>query len=198
LLIINLLISAYNALVVGRSWADVKAIGSTWQKIVVISAFVMSGCGFTWCYLIIFGLIAIGLGILDTESIAAMIELGYVAIILPILGSGLAIWIDSVSTAYRRRDLGSIGTAAWNTFAQAHNTYSALTNLGPILKSLGGFFKGGNSKSKGQLIVIVLVVIALLLGFITTYVIAMKSASDYSQKVFREMGGQPVQAAKAQ
>jgi hypothetical protein len=60
------------------------------------------------------------------------------------------------------------------------------------------FFKGGNSKSKGQLLVIVLVIIALLLGFITTYVIAMKSASDYSRKVFREMGGQPVQAAKAQ
>jgi hypothetical protein len=195
LLIINFAISAYNAWVVGKSWADVKAIGSTWQKVVVASAFIMSGCGFTWCYLTLFGIIAIAFGILDLESIQAVLNLGYVVIILPVLGSGIAIWIDSVTTAYRRRDLGSIGTAAWNTFAQAHNTYSALTNLGPILKSLGSFFKGGSSKGKGQILVVVLVIIALLLGFITTYIIAMKSASDYSQKVFREIGGQPVKAA---
>lgn len=197
LLIINLAISTYNAWVVGKSWADVKAIGSTWQKVVVASAFIMSGCGFTWCYLVIFGLIAIGFGLLDLESIQAMLNLGYVVIILPILGSGIAIWIDSVSTAYRRRNLSSIGVAAWNTFAQAHNMYSALTSLGPIMKSLGTFFKGGSSKGKGQLLVIVLVVIALLLGFITTYVIAMKSASSYARNVISEMGTQPVKAANA-
>ncbi len=191
LLLINAAISAFNAWSVGRSWADVKASGSGWQKIVVVSAFIMSGCGFTWCYLIIFGFIANGMGYLDPDTVVAMLQLGYLVVILPILGSGLAIWIDSVSTAFRRRDLGSVGTAAWNTFAMAHNTYSAVRNIGGILKALGKFFKGGSGKGKAQLLVIALVILALLLGFITTYVIVMVSAGNYSQRVLREMNGYP-------
>lgn len=191
LFIINLVISAYNAWSVGKSWADVQAIGSGWQKIVVISAFIMSGCGFTWCYLIVFALIGNGLGYLDMETVTMVLYLGYAVIILPVLGSGAAIWIDSVTTAYRHRDLGSVGTAAWNTFAQAHNTYRAIRDLGTVLKALGQFFKGGRSKGKAQLLVIVLVVIALLLGFITTYVIVMMSAGSYSRHVLQEMQARP-------
>ena len=44
--------------------------------------------------------------------------------------------------------------------------------------------------------VIVLVVIALLPGFITTYIIAMKSARYYAKNVIRDVGSQPVYAAE--
>lgn len=61
LLIVNFSISASNAWVVGRSWADVNAIGSGWQNVVLASTFIMSGCGFTWCYLVIFAMMSAGL-----------------------------------------------------------------------------------------------------------------------------------------
>lgn len=187
LLIINTLISAWNAWAVGRSWADAKAIGG-WTRVVLYAALIMSGCGFTWVYLVVFAFFGMAFGFLETDAVQAMLQLGYVVLILPILGSGLAIWIDSVTTAYRRRDVASVGVAAWNTFAQAHNTYEAARSLPEILKGLGGFFKGGgDGKAKGQIMIVLLMILALSLGFITTYVIMRKGASSYSQSVLKEM-----------
>lgn len=194
LFVINLGISACNAWVVGRSWADVKAIGSLWQKILLGCAFIMSGCGFTWCYLIVFALAASWFGWLDSGTVGTMLDLGYVALLLPVLGSGLALWIDSVTTAFRRRDLGSIGTAAWNTYAMAHNTYMAATSLPDILKGLTEFFTGGKDSDRdldAQGLVIILVILGIALGFITSYAIVRMSASAYSSRVMRDMWSRP-------
>ena len=179
LLIVNFGISWWNAYAVGRSWADSKAIGG-WPRFLVWCAGIMSACGFTWCYTIVTAIAAGALGFLDAEHVRAVIELGYVLIIIPVLGTGMAVWIDSLTTAWRRRDFASIGVASWNTYAQIHNTYSAVQALPGIFKHLGKVFGGSKSDSKGggamAMLVMLIVIFALGGGIMTTVVIVRSTA----------------------
>lgn len=191
LLIVNFGISWFNAYSVGRSWADSKAIGG-WQRVVVWSAAVMSACGFTWCYLIVLAFIAGALGFLPPRYMQLALEIGYVVIILPILGSGFAIWIDSVTTAWRTKSLGNVGVATWNTFAQVHNTYEAAKTLPKVLSDIGDAFKGGDSddaKGKALMLALLLVIVALSAGALTTATIIKKTAKKYAGKVLGNAPG---------
>lgn len=186
--ILNFGISWFNAYSVGRSWADSKAIGG-WPRFLVWCAAVMSACGFTWCYLIVVAFGASAFGYLDTYHLKMVLELGYVVIIVPILGAGLGIWIDSLTTAWRRRDLASIGVAGWNTFAQVHNTYQAASALPGIFEDLGSFFSDSdsdNAQGKVVMLVVALVVLALLGGIFTTVAIVRTTARKYAQSVTSE------------
>lgn len=190
LLFLNFGISWLNAWSVGRSWADSKAVGG-WPRFVVWCAAIMSAAGFTWCYLIILAFGAGAAGLLEYQYVQAALELGYVIIILPILGSGLGIWMDSLTTAWRRRDAMSIGVAAWNTFAQAHNTYEAARMLPGIFKHLGEVFEGGDSdsaKGKALLLVVLLVILALCGGVFTTVAIVRSTAKKYANATLQSMG----------
>lgn len=192
LLLLNFGISWFNAWSVGRSWADSKAIGG-WVRFMVWCGAIMSAAGFTWCYLIILAFIAGATGLLEYQYVKAALELGYVVIILPVLGSGLAIWIDSVTTAWRRRDAVSIGVAGWNTFAQAHNTYEAVSMLPGIFESLGEVFSGGDSddvKGKALILVLLLVVLALCGGVFTTVAIVRATARKYSYRTIDSLGAE--------
>lgn len=184
LLFLNFGISWFNAWSVGRSWADSKIIGG-WTRFMVWCGAVMSACGFTWCYLIP---LALGIGFfypkyLPPEYVRATLELGYVVIIFPILGSGLAILIDSLTSFWRRKSFANAGIAGWNTFAMAHNTYHAARALPGIFKHLGGLFKGGSSndaRAKLLMFVVVLVILAACAGTLTTRAIVMKTARKYA------------------
>jgi hypothetical protein len=182
LLFVNLGISWFNAWSVGRSWADSKAIGG-WPRIVTWCAAIMSACGFTYSYLTI----AIGAGafhFLPPQYVRAALELGYVMIILPIIGSGLGITIDSITTAWRRRDLMSIGVAGFNTYAQVHNVYAAATTLPGILDDLGRTFNTDDEDSgPATYLVILLVAFALGGGILTTAAIIRATARKYAQTV---------------
>ena len=195
--LLNFGISWLNAWSVGRSWADSKATGS-WPRVVTWSAAVMSACGFTWCYLILLVIGADTLGVFAPdpktaelsptaqnphEFVKLALEMGYVVIIFPILGSGLAIWIDSVTTAWRRRDAVSIGVAGWNTFAQAHNTFEAARTLPAVFKDLGSALKGGDVKGKAFLLALILVAVALCAGILTTVAIVRSTARKYAHNV---------------
>jgi len=101
-------------------------------------------------------------------------SLWYVAVIFPILGSGLAIWAHSLRIAYQRRDFGSFAVAGWNTFAQVRNTLSAVDNLGGTMGSVGDLFKGalggkGDAKGKLAILAIMIVVISLVGGFMIAF-----------------------------
>ena len=161
LLILNIAISFFNAYSVGRSWADTKAIGG-WQRFMAWCGATMSASGFTWCYTIIIFIIAI-------------------------LGSGLAIWLDSVTTAYRTRRVSDMAVAGWNTFAQVHNTYEAFSGLGDIFKDIGKVF-GGDSDSDDKdgamaMLALLLVLLALSGGVLTTAYIIRWSARSYAREI---------------
>jgi hypothetical protein len=167
--ILNFGISAYNAVMVGMAWRDKKYIDG-WMNLVLWSVVVMSAAGFTWCYTIFLALIAGALGYLTTDQVSGALSVGYIIVIFPILMSGLVIWIHSLIEACRKRDALSIGVAGWNTFANVWNWYHAFREVPKVLSGLGDLFKGGgNSKDKGVMIMVILVIVSVLMGIITTY-----------------------------
>lgn len=178
---LNFGISWFNAWAAGKGKIDAHHKGG-WPVLVHWATLTMSAAGFTWCYLVIaavvFGSIPMGdppTPILGPTEVEAMLSLGYLVVILPILGSGLAITIDSWGHFYRKRTLGSGAVTAWNTYAQVSNAISAARNVPDAFgKALDAFDGDGDSKG---VVVLILVALALAGGIITTTVIYRASAT---------------------
>lgn len=175
LLLLNFGISAWNAYASGSYLTESKIIGG-WSRVIVWCGLIMSACGFTWVYLTILTMVAVAGQWLTPEWGTVMFKLGYLIIILPILGSGFGIWVHSVIQAYRKRSFGSVAVAGWNTFAQAHNTWQAAKHAPGFLSDVLEAFSGKNRKSSKDsgmaLLVILLVILAVAGGAITTGLIA--------------------------
>lgn len=185
LFLLNFGISWLNAWGVGRTWDESKAEGG-FTHFVTWCAAIMSASGFTWCYTLVLALIAgsvpyKGHILLPPQYVAGMIELGYVIIILPILGSGLGITISSWRDLRRRRSLATGGIAGYNTFAQVYNTVEAVRFLPGIFGDLGKLF---NSKDKSSLVLMIaLVALAVLGGIFTTGTIIERTAEAQRERV---------------
>ena len=180
LLAVNLGISWWNARVVGLDWVEARFIGG-WVRFMCWMGWLMSALGFTWCYVLILAFVAQGAGLIGARELEATLLLGYLVVIPGMLFSGLFIWIDSVVVAWRRRDLPSMATASWNTFAELHNAYSAISGVGAALKSVGNLFGDGDEDEAkiGAIIIVVLIVVAALAGgFITTELIRRHYAAS--------------------
>jgi hypothetical protein len=192
--IVNFAISWLNAWGCGKSWNETKHVGGIAHFMNWMGA-IMSACGFTWCYLLILGfggayvpLIEQDDGtmttLLDPPMLEAFMNLGYLVIIGPILGSGIAITLQSWGHFWRRRSLGSGAVAGWNTYAQVYNTASALQHVPVAASGLGDFFKGSDSDNGRGTIVIVMVALALFGGVLTTYWILTKTARSTASSRF--------------
>ena len=172
-LVLNLVISFFNARSVGRVWAESKAIGG-WIRLVIWAGAIQSAIGFTYVYAFIVGYIAVSTGYLPAAMLGVLLNLMYVMIVVPLIGSAIIITIQSWITAARDRSLMNLGVAGWNTFATAYNTYNAVQSFGPALDSvqqgLGGVFGDGDSDDNAAR-VILLAAIVLLAGVLTTSVI---------------------------
>jgi hypothetical protein len=177
LLVLNAAISTWNAYACGRYWTESKIIGG-WSRVMTWCGVVMAACGFTWVFLTIFAMVGVSTGHLSVEQADLMFKLGYLIIILPILGSGLAIWVDSVAQAVRERSFGSIARAGWNTYAQVHNTWQAASQAPGIFQEvMDAFFsnkgsrRSNDNKGAAGILVVLLVVVALSAGILTTVAI---------------------------
>lgn len=128
ILLLNFVISIFNSWSVGRSWAEAKAVGGVPRLMSWMGA-TMAAVGFSWCYLVILAVAAgpDGFGRLPPRYVQAMFDLGYLIIIAPCIGSGIAITVDSWAHFWRRRTFGSGAVAGWNTFADVYNIYEAAT-----------------------------------------------------------------------
>src|SRR5271170_2869832 len=149
----NFGISWLNCYFVGKTWAEANAIGG-WTKFVTCAAAVMGASGFVWCNTLVLGfLCSTHVAILSLKYqltdryLELLLNLGYVLVVFPILGSGLAIWADSLKQAYKNRDGLSIGVAAYNTFAMANNTYEAAKFLPTVFEKIGNSLKDSDNKA---------------------------------------------------
>lgn len=175
LLLLNLVISAFNAYAVGRTWADTKHMGGFPHFMNWMGA-TMSACGFTWCYLLIIAFIVNATGKLPADAFEAMISLGYLVVIFPILGSGLAITMNSIVIAWRQRRLRDIGVAGWNSFAQVYNTYNAVRAVPDAFGTVFDFFRPKNKDGAIVFLVMLMVIIAVAGGILTTSMIIRATA----------------------
>lgn len=186
---LNFGISWFNAWVCGKSWNESKHVGGVAHFMNWMGA-IMSASGFTWCYTILAVLLGRIIPVEQadgtyapaiSEAVAqATLQLGYLVVIFPILGSGLAITIQAWAAFWRRRTFGNGAVAAYDTFAMAHNIYGAVRHVPEAGRGVSSFFKSdGDDKGKG--LVLVIVVGALLGGILTTRAILLASARAAAQ-----------------
>ena len=182
LLALNGAISWWNAYVCGSVWLEAKQIGG-FMRVLVWCGAIQSSIGFSMLILCALAGITAMTGYLPPEAIKAMINLWYVAIIVPALGSGIIITVHSWIELYRERSLMNMGFAAWNTLSTAYNVYSATQTLGPAIGQVFGFFgdafnASDNAYWRAALIVILLVAISLLGGVLITATLIKKYAAS--------------------
>ncbi len=179
--LLNFAVSAWNAYAVGKAWVEARAVGG-WTRIMCWSGAVMSASGFTWCYLILLALAAHWFGYLNDTQIGVALDLGYVLLIPGILLSGLMITLDSWARAFRRGGFLNYGVAVYNTYAQFHNTYSAITSFGGAFGNVRKFFGKSRSddrdSSSSLVLVVLLVGVALAAGVLTTTYIIWRTAGS--------------------
>lgn len=182
LVIWNFFVSAFNAWSVGRSWAETKAMGGI-PRFMNWCAAVMSASGFTWCYLVI--LVLVGQAIpgkyhLPDKYANGVFAAGYLMIIIPVLGSGLAMTIQSWSYFWRERSWSNGAVAGYNSFAQIYNTYEAIHGIPEALGILKDLWNTDDSedslKQLGFALVVTLAIMCLIGGIITTTVIVRCTA----------------------
>ena len=117
-----------------------------------------------FCYMIT--LVAVEQSTMPQDAVISilltMMNLTYVLIIIPALGSGFAITIHSWIAFAREKSLANLGMAGWNTFAQAYNTYNAVQNFGAafsnVSESLGGLFSGDSDSDDASTMGLVLAI----------------------------------------
>lgn len=184
--ILNFAISWFNAWACGKSWNESKHVGGFAHFMNWMGA-IMSAAGFTWCYVILGAELASTIPIeqddgtsaplLSAAATTALLQLGYMVVIFPILGSGLAIMLQAWAVFWRRRTLANGAVAAYDTFAMAYNISSAVQYVPEASSGLSSFFgKDSDSEDSGKLIVLLLAVMALVGGILTTRWILLNSA----------------------
>lgn len=182
--ILNFAISCLNAWGCGMTWNETKYVGGTAHFMNWMGA-VMSASGFTWCYTILLAFAGTQINVeaadhtvqplLTDQWVQGLLEIGYLVVIVPIIGSGIAITVNSWAAFWRRRTFGSGAVAGWNTFADVYNITHALSEVPSAFGHLGSLFEGKGDK-RGVL-VLVLAAIALFGGILTTYTIITLTAS---------------------
>ena len=157
---------------------------------------IMSASGFTWCYVLLEALIAYHFNKLGLKHIQSMLSLGYLVVILPILGSGLAITIDSWAYFWRKRTFGSGAIAGYNSFAQLYNTYQAISAIPDAFSSVTNMFKDDDDNKTA--LVLVLVVVALAGGVLTTSLIIRATARSHAEAVRAQQRNRDYATASSQ
>ena len=189
LLALNFGISFWNAYASGAYLTESKVIGG-WTRFITWCGLVMSACGFTWVYLSILTMIAVAAQWLTPEWGVVMFKLGYLIIILPILGSGFGIWAHSIAHAYRRRSFGSVAIAGWNTYAQFRNTWEAASHAPSFMRDVMDAFVSKDRRSSkdgaAAMLAVLLVILAVAGGAMTTGAIARWADRRVAIDVVRE------------
>jgi hypothetical protein len=171
-LVVNFVISIFNAVGVGLSWAETKAAGG-WTRFMSWMGATMSAVGFSWCYLVVIALVIRSTGYkkLPENYVDAMFALGYLMLVIPLIGSGLAITLQSWAYFWRRRTFGSGAVAGWNTFADVYNIYQAahyVPTAWDTVKDLLFPKKRSSSDNSFAGLAIALAIAAVLGGVLTT------------------------------
>lgn len=198
LLVVNFGISWWNAHQGGKYFTEVKLVKG-WPRVLVWSALIMAAVGFTWVYLTLLAVGAVSFEFLTPEEGEVMFNLGYLILVPALLGSGTVIWVHSLINAWRKRQLGDVAVAAWNTYAHARNVWTAASHTDDALENVLDFFTGGSksgsrrrSKSSGKgagaMLIILLVVLAITGGIITTVLIAQRADREHALDVTEAFG----------
>jgi hypothetical protein len=195
--ILNFAISWANAWGCGKTWNETKHSGGI-PRFMNWTGATMSACGFTWCYMVVLSALGQFVSITDDSGVMhtiippavneAFTSMVYLAIVFPIIGSGIAITVHAWGVAYRERDFGSVAVAVYDTWAQVHNVRGAMKYVPEASGSLKSFFSSDSDDEKEGL-VLALVAACLIGGVLTTRAIILRTAKRTAlERSFKALG----------
>lgn len=157
MLILSLAISCWDAFVAGAIWRE----STGWMKAVAASALIMAYCGFFQFAVILLALVAVAGGWFGQAALDAVLSLGYLLIIIPVLGSGLILTIESWGRFAQSRSLLDGATSAYNTYAMGRNVYDAAQGVPGAWETVAKFFDGDSKDSDDASAAMVILIIVL-------------------------------------
>jgi hypothetical protein len=175
---VNFGICWWNCYSCGSNWAEARVLGG-WGRLAVWCGAIQAAFGFTMVYALALALVAYGTGHLPPQALRYTADIAYLTVIVPLVGSGIIITIESWRQFVARPSLGGGLTTAWNTYAQISNTYGAVQGIGGALSELGGIRLGGdNDEDDGAWLMIAAVIVACALaaGVLTAYTLIRRYA----------------------
>lgn len=159
--VVNPIIAYFNAYTVGKYWKDIQ-YSSVWQKTISISALIQSVAGFSMPILGILLFIGFITKFLTKTQIDLGIDLLWISIIVPVVGSGILITIDSIKQAIKERSFTSGAVAAWNLGTTIENIFNMVSNFGSVITDIKN--KSDEEDDASNLIIVGMVGLALLLS----------------------------------
>jgi len=143
--------------------------------------YVMASLGFSWDILILVGIMLRSFGTITPDQATLFYQTGYVLLVPGFLFSGYAIMFQSWANAYRNHSVVNMGVAAYNTYANVHNTFNAIDNFPKAFGSVFNAFPRGSAKSKANGLILFVVVLCVLSGFIIAALIVHRVAANDTQ-----------------
>jgi len=177
---LNLGISIWNAYVTGKVWVEAKHAGGV-HRFMAWMGYIMASLGFSWDILVLVGTLLHSLGKITPDQATLLFQTGYVLLVPGFLFAGYAIMFQSWANAYRNHSVVNMGVAAYNTYANIHNTFNAIDNFPKALGSVFKSFSGGSGKSKANGLIIFVVILCVLSGFIIAALIVHRVAASDTQ-----------------
>jgi hypothetical protein len=185
---LNLGISIWNAYSVGKVWVEAKHAGGGYQFMAWMG-YLMASIGFSYDILIVVGLYLQGVGKITPDQLQLFFNLGYVVLMPAILFSGYAVMFQSWANAYRNHSVPNMAIAAYNTYANIHNTFNAVNNFPAAFGSVFKALTGGSGKNKGSGLIIFVALCCILSGFIVAGLIVHYVAGRNTEVPDRVVSG---------
>ena len=177
---LNLGISIWNAYATGKVWVEAKHAGGM-RRFMAWMGYVMASVGFSWDILVLVGILLRSLGKITPDQEALFFQAGYVVLVSGFLFSGYAIMFQSWANAYREHSVVNIGVAAYNTYANIHNTFNAIDNFPKAFDSVFKSFTRGSGKGKASGLILFAAILCVLSGFIIAALIVHRVAASATQ-----------------
>lgn len=176
--ILNLFISIWNAYATGRVWVEANHAGGGY-RFMAWMGYLMASLGFSWNIFIVVGMYLVTAGKVTPDQADLFFNLGYVILAPGFLFSGYAIMFQSWANAYREHSVKNMAIAAYNTYANVHNTFNAINDFPKAFGSVLKAFTGGSGKNKANGLILFLALVCVLSGFIiTALIVHYVAASD--------------------
>lgn len=174
-LALNFGISWLNCWSVGGIWRDSKALGG-WIRLVAWCAAIQSAIGFSSVIGFAAGYVLHATGHLSPAAANAAMSLWYLTVIIPAIGTGLVITIQSWIVAFRTKRILDMGVAAYNTYATFRNIADAASGIGDAFSVVGDLFKSDSDDNGGAVVMLVIALVAFALagGVVLTAVLIRK------------------------
>ena len=189
-LILNFGISWMNARGAGRIWSESKELGGM-LRVHAVVGYGMAIAGFTMVYgsiliMLLPQILPALIRDISPETLFGIQQLSndllYILIVTFVVPTGFFIWFTNFVSFWRRRSLAEGLRLTWNTYAQIRNTVSVARHAPDVLRRITNVLFGRRrSSGKGAiiLIAILVVILAIIGGWLTASAIMHKADSDY-------------------